>query len=77
MKTSNKSTGSEIVEVEKKRCPLLGKNKDGIVEVCGEEKCAWWIVNSGLCAITQIAITTWENQPIKPHEISTPSEREG
>ena len=29
--------------MEKKRCPLLGKNKDGIVEVCGEEKCAWWI----------------------------------
>ena len=27
---------------EKKRCPLLEKNKDGIVEVCGEKKCAWW-----------------------------------
>lgn len=47
---------NEDAKMAKKRCPLLFK-KDNTVEVCGEEKCAWWIVSCGICAITQIGIS--------------------
>ena len=36
-------------------CPMLSAGNDGNMQICLQEKCAWWMSNTKTCAVYVIA----------------------